>query len=244
MHRFFTDTQGTMDGFAYLEEEDGRHALRVLRLTTGEEIVLLDGSNAWQGEIVDITNDQVKVKFVSPLPSTEPKLSITLYQGLPKGDKMDWIIQKGTEIGITSFVPVAMSRSIVQLNQKDGAKKQQRWQKIAREAAKQSGRCHVPKVALPMSFKQATNALCHHGQVLVPWEDAQGASILFARKDHPALDVGIVIGPEGGISPQEIECLQTLAAALPVTLGPRILRTETAGLAAACVLLTVSGDMA
>ena len=244
MHRFFTDEWGIENGFACLEEADGRHAARVLRLEAGDEIVLLDGKSAWRGKIVQTDGDAVKAAALEKLPSTEPRLLITLYQGLPKADKMDWIVQKGTEIGISAFVPVQMERSIVRLNPRDSEKKRDRWRKIAREASKQAGRCHVPQVFAPLSFAAAVEMAAGRGQALVPWEEAKGVGIAAAREGNACMEVSVWIGPEGGVTREEIEALKKAARAIPVTLGPRILRTETAGLAAACALLTLSGDMA
>ena len=146
MHRFYADERGVNGDVAYLCEEDARHAVRVLRMKLGEPCEIFVGGKRYAAEISAIGDNQVQVLLNSELPTTEAKLRITLYQGLPKADKMELIVQKAVELGAESIVPVAMSRCVVQLNAKDGAKKQERWQKIAREACKQSGRCEMMQV--------------------------------------------------------------------------------------------------
>lgn len=243
MHRFYADARGIQEDSAYLCEEDARHAIRVLRMKVGEGCELFADGQRYACEIADITDTAVQVSVHGGLPSTEAKLRITLYQGLPKADKMELIVQKAVELGASAVVPVAMSRCVVQLSDKDGHKKQERWQKIAREACKQSGRCEMMPVEAPISFKQMLTRLAEHGAAIVPWEDARGYSLSRFHQEHPDVtDLAIVIGPEGGMSAEEIARMKT-ADCLSVTLGPRILRTETAGLCAMSALFCLYGDM-
>ena len=156
---------------------------------------------------------------------------------------MDWIVQKSVELGVARIVPVAFSRCVVRLSEKDGAKKQERWQKIAREAGKQSGRCIVPEVLPPVSLKKLPDLFDECEQVAVPWEECPNRGPLAFAKEYPRLrSLGIVIGPEGGIAPEEMEQL-TAFGGKPITLGKRILRTETAGLAALSVFFGLYGEM-
>ena len=243
MHRFYADERGVVNDTAYLCEDDARHATRVLRMKTGESCELFADGRRFSGEIAAIGDGEVSVRITGEMPSTEAKLHITLYQGLPKADKMELIVQKATELGAASVVPVAMSRCVVQLDGKDGRKKQERWQKIAREACKQSGRCEMLQVWEPISFKQLLARLPQHQAAIVPWEDARGYSLARFRQEHPDVtDLAIVIGPEGGMSEEEIARMKE-ADCRSVTLGPRILRTETAGLCAMSALLCLYGDM-
>ncbi|MGN1369483.1 MAG: 16S rRNA (uracil(1498)-N(3))-methyltransferase [Aristaeellaceae bacterium] len=243
MHRFYADEQGVTDDIATLCEEDARHATRVLRMKPGEGCELFAGGRRFSGEIASIGEEGAQVRITGELPSTEAKLRITLYQGLPKADKMELIVQKSVELGACAVVPVAMSRCVVQLDAKDGRKKQERWQKIAREACKQSGRCEMMQVSEPISFKQLLARLPEHGVAIVPWEDARGYSLARFHAEHPGItDLAIVIGPEGGMSEEEISRMKD-AACRAVTLGPRILRTETAGLCAMSALFCLYGDM-
>ena len=243
MHRFYSEECPEQGSPIALTPEDSAHALRVLRLEPGDEVELLGGGQRWQGQLIRIESGLAVILPHTPLPTTEPALRITLYQGLPKADKMDWIVQKAVELGAARIVPVAMQRSVVKLNPRDGEKKQQRWQRIAREAGKQSGRCMLPQVAQPLSFTAMCAELQAGEQILVPWEEAAGYSLRAFAGEHPAVrELGLVIGPEGGITPEEIETMRRAGAA-PVTLGPRILRTETAGLAALSALYALYGEM-
>lgn len=242
MHRFYADESGLADGFVRLNAEDAHHAQRVLRMKPGEQAQIFCDQRRYTAEITDLS-DGVTLRILEELPSTEAALRITLYQGLPKADKMELITQKAVELGADRVVPVAMSRCVVQLNSKDGAKKQERWQKIAREACKQSGRCQMMPVDAPISFKELLRRLPNHAAAIVPWEDARGYSLRTFQQEHPDVrDVAIVIGPEGGMSPEEITQMKD-AGCRSVTLGPRILRTETAGLSAISALLCLYGDM-
>ena len=243
MHRFYADDRGVTGETAFLCEEDAHHAIRVLRMKPGEGCELFAGGRRFSGEVASIGDGAVQVRITGELPSTEPRLRVTLYQGLPKADKMELIVQKSVELGACAVVPVAMSRCVVQLDAKDGRKKQERWQKIAREACKQSGRCEMMQVTEPISFRQLLARLPEHGASIVPWEDARGYSLARFHAEHPDIaDLAIVIGPEGGMSGEEIDRMKG-AKCCAVTLGPRILRTETAGLCAMSALFCLYGDM-
>ena len=243
MHRFYADDRGVTGETAFLCEEDAHHAIRVLRMKPGEGCELFAGGRRFSGEVASIGDGAVQVRITGELPSTEPRLRVTLYQGLPKADKMELIVQKAVELGACAVVPVAMSRCVVQLDAKDGRKKQERWQKIAREACKQSGRCEMMQVTEPISFRQLLARLPEHGAAIVPWEDARGYSLARFHAEHPDItDLAIVIGPEGGMSGEEIERMQG-SKCRAVTLGPRILRTETAGLCAMSALFCLYGEM-
>ena len=239
MHRFFADENGIVNGLARLEAEDANHALRVLRLSAGEKIHLFSGGEAYLAEIADVSAG-VAARILSPVKSPEASLRVTLYQGVPKGDKMDYIVQKCTEAGAARIVPVNMPRCVARLEGKDD-KKLARWNRIAREAAKQAFRPVTPEVCPPVSMKQLPALLAGHQLALVPWEDARDGSL--RELITPAVtDLAVVIGPEGGMSEADVAPLLA-AGAKAVTLGPRIFRTETAGLAALISLLTLTGDM-
>ena len=243
MHRFYADDREIRDGQAWLEPEDARHAARVLRMKAGERLELFSDGGRWEAEFLSVTPEEAVCRVIAPLQTTEPRLKITLYQGLPKGDKMDLIVQKATELGACRVVPVAMSRSVVQLKANEGEKKRERWQRIAREAAKQSGRCLLMPVEAPISMKELLRRLPEHEAALIPWEDAAGYSLTAFHREKPeVLDVAVVIGPEGGMSAEEVDAMLE-AGGRAVTLGPRILRTETAGLAAITALLCLWGEM-
>ena len=240
MHRFFA--AGEENGLVRLAEEDARHARSVLRLRPGDTIELFDADNRHLAVLTEV-GEKCLCRVTGALPGTEAALRITLFQGLPKADKLELIAQKAVELGADSLVPVAMSRCVVKLNAKDGDKKRERWQKIAREASKQSGRCRVMTVEAPVSFSSMLERFAAFDAVLVPWEDCRGLSLKRFAAAHPDIrTLAVVIGPEGGMSAEEVDRMKERGA-LPVTLGPRILRTETAGLAAVSALMCLYDEM-
>jgi len=246
MHRFFADETGIVNGTARLSAEDSRHALRVLRLDVGDEVELVCEPTHYLAGIAGIEDGMVTVAIRGELRPTEAKTQVTLYQGLPKADKMELIAQKTTELGVYAIRPVAMERCVVKLEGKDAGKKIERWQKIAREAVKQCARTAVPEVLEVRKLAQIQAELAQLDVLIVPWEEARDGSIRdalapFAQKEE--LRVGILIGPEGGISQKEAYWLAENAQAKLVTLGPRILRTETAGLAALTMVMAYRGEM-
>jgi len=243
MHRFYADPENCVDNIVSLPEEDARHACTVLRMKPGQQAEIFMGGNRWSAEMVSVSPKDVRLKLVSQLPSTEPSVFVTLYQGLPKSDKMDLIMQKAVELGVSRIVPVLMERCVSRPDPKDSARKLERWRKIVREAGKQSGRCLIPEVAEILTLKQVLNDPALPEVNIVPWENTEGNGPLSFSKSHPALSsIGIMIGPEGGIDENEIELLQA-AGFVPVTLGKRILRTETAGLAAVSAIMCLYGEM-
>ena len=245
MHRFFADEAGIQSGKARLNAEDSKHALRVLRLEEGDEIELVCAPARYLARI-ESAEDIVTVSVLEELRRTEAKTQVTLYQGLPKADKMELIAQKTTELGVFAIRPVAMERCVVKLEGKDAAKKIERWQKIAREAVKQCARTAVPEVLEVKKLAQLKDEFAQLDVLIVPWEAARDGSVraaLTPYADKEDLRIGILIGPEGGISEKEAMWLSENANAKLVTLGPRILRTETAGLAALTMVMAYRGEM-
>lgn len=246
MHRFFADENGIVNRTAALNAGDSQHALRVLRLGSGDEVELVCAPGRYLAEIAGEADGRVQVKILQALRPTEARTQVTLYQGLPKADKMEMIAQKTTELGVHAIRPVAMERCVVKLEGKDAGKKTERWQKIAREAVKQCARVAVPEVLEPKKLAQLQDELSQLDVLIVPWEDARDGSIrqaLAPFEGQEDLRVGILIGPEGGISGQEAHWLAENAGAKLVTLGPRILRTETAGLCALTMVMAFRGEM-
>ncbi|MBQ9859786.1 MAG: 16S rRNA (uracil(1498)-N(3))-methyltransferase [Clostridia bacterium] len=241
MPRFFVEPPLAVGQTATIDGADARHIAGALRMTVGETLTLCDGQGTdYACTVAAVERESVSLTVDAAAPTlTEPTLAVTLYMGLPKGDKMELIIQKAVELGVTAVVPVATARSIVRLDQKDGAKKQQRWQKIAAEAAGQSGRGIIPTVEQPLSWKQAlprweqeNTLLCYEGggapigQLVTPADTA----------------LSLVVGPEGGFDPAEVAAVTAVGGRI-ATLGKRILRCETAPLAALAVLMERSGNM-
>lgn len=243
MRRFYADNEPGDASLARLQPEDVRHALSVLRLKTGDMVEIICGNNLWLSEIVRADRQVILVRKIKLLPSTEPQLKITLFQGLPKTDKMDWIVQKATEIGVSRIVPLEMNRCVTRMDSVDAAHKGERWQKIAREAGKQSCRCIIPEVLPLLPFHQLSTFAGLPSLNIVPWEESKEYGPLAFHEEHPSVStLGILIGPEGGIEEEEIRFLKELGFHT-MTLGKRILRTETAGLVASSVMMSLYGEM-
>lgn len=244
MNSFYIEGSGALDALVYLTQEDAKHASQVMRMQAGEQIYAVDAQGRrFLAELQNVTKTQCSAILKEMLPDNEPEVRITLYQGLPKADKMDLIVQKLTELGAAKVVPVKMERCVVKLDEKDGKKRCERLNKIAREAAKQCKRGVAPEIAAPQTWKQLTADMAKHDLLMVPWEDASGYGMKAAHADFPnAKDIGIVIGPEGGMSAAEIEAIEAVGAK-QITLGPRILRTETAAVASCTMAMLLWGDI-
>lgn len=244
MHRFLVPPGAQPGQAVALSPQEAAHAVRVLRLSPGEPVELSDGAGAlWSGRIERADREGVAVRVLEALADNEPPVEVHLFQGLPKADKLELVAQKATELGAARLIPVRMERTVVKLSGQDGEKRQGRLQRICQEAAKQCGRGRVLQVEAPAGWAQALEEMRRLPLMLMPWEEASGAGLRAVRAAHPeAARIGVLIGPEGGISPREAQ--EAMAAgALSVTLGPRILRTETAALAALSLILYAWGDL-
>ena len=240
MHHFFVTPEQVKENQILVQGSDVNHIKNVLRMKVGEELHISDGNNKkYLCEIETMSAEEVKVLIKEVLESdTELPSKIYLFQGLPKSDKMELIIQKAVELGAYEIIPVATKRAVVKLDDKKAGKKVERWNSIAEGGAKQSGRNVVPKVANVMSFKEALRYAERLDVVLIPYELAEGMEETRAiiGNIQPGQSVGVFIGPEGGFETTEVE--QALAmGAKAVTLGKRILRTETAGLTTLSILM-------
>ena len=244
MNSFYIEGCGEVGQTACLKPEDARHCAQVLRMQRGEEFYAVgEGGGRFLAELREVYKENCTALLREALSDNEAELRVTIYQGLPKADKLELVTQKLTELGAARLVPVKMERCVVKLNDKDAQKKQERLQKIAREAAKQCKRGGCLEVAAPQSWKQLRDQMTAHDLLLVPWEDARGFGLKAAREAYPeARNIGIVIGPEGGMSESEVRALEELGAK-QITLGPRILRTETAAIAAATMAMLLWGDI-
>lgn len=239
MPRFFcTDIR---EPYIHITGDDAHHISRVLRLREGDSLVICDGNGTdYTADIEEIAPHEVRLIITGSSPTlSEPSLQITLYQGLPKGDKMEWIIQKTVELGVCRIVPVITERSIARPDAAKAAKKQERWQKIAAEAAGQSGRGLIPPVEIPISWQQLCDRV-RPEETLVFYEG--GGESLLSLIGPDRRELAVIIGPEGGFSGEEIGALTEMGVQT-ATLGPRILRCETAPIAALSVILSLSGNM-
>lgn len=245
MHRFFVPQvfgeEMTITGV------DAKHISKVLRMTIGDELQIVsdDGVSAL-GKISFIDAECVKVGDLKVIAeSHEPRVKITLAQGLAKGEKMEFIIQKAVELGATSIVPVAMEHSVVRLDGVKAAKKVERWQKIAESAAKQSKRDIIPEVQNVMCMREMLAANdCKTKIIAYECEDQTSlkTALKKAIEANRIDDLLLIIGPEGGISESELELARS-AGSVPVSLGRRILRAETAGLVAMSAIFYETGDL-
>ncbi len=237
MNRFFVKKADILDNTAVITGEDVKHISKVLRMAPGDKVMLCDGEGyQYLAHIDEITKDEVTLGILyKEKCASEPSRRITLYQGLPKGDKMELIVQKCVELGISEIVPVAAERSIVRIKPGEFGGKRTRYQRVAYEAAKQCGRGRIPEIADLTTFKTA-DMTCHD-LIIIAYEDEKGNTLKsLLRANMQAKDIAIVIGPEGGLESSEVELL-TQKGGKAVTLGPRILRTETAGMAALAMIL-------
>lgn len=239
MYHFFVDRSQVNEKTAFIEGSDVNHIKNVLRMKPGEKIDVSDGSNTiYHCEIDRLEDSTVVCNVLSSEDSyAELPAQIYLFQGLPKADKMELIIQKAVELGVTAVVPMSTSRAVVKLDAKKEESKLKRWNGISESAAKQSGRTFIPQVESVMNFKQAVERMQSLTHKLIPYELSEDMEetrkLLYAVK--PGESVGIMIGPEGGFEKEEITYALEHGI-MPITLGKRILRTETAGMSILSVL--------
>ena len=238
MPRFFKEITPPT---AVLDGADGAHIRRSLRMQVGETLTVCDGRGTDHTcRITAFEGDAVTLTVEASAPSrTEPTTRVTLYMGLPKADKLEWVIQKAVELGVDTVVPVVTSRSIVKLDAASAAKKQERWQRIAAEAAGQSERGVIPTVELPITFAAALKRMAAEKLLILYEGGGQTMETLLSPADG---QVSLFVGPEGGIAPEEVAAMQQ-AGGVCTTLGPRILRCETAPIAALAVTMHLTGNL-
>ena len=242
MHRFFLPR--AFSPVMTITGMDAHHIKDVLRLQAGDQVqVVADDGITALGTITALATGTVTLSCTRlETGSHEPRVRLALAQGLAKGEKMDWVIQKAVELGVSIIYPVAMRHAVVQLDAAQAAKKVQRWQKIAETAAQQSQRDLVPRVA-PVQTLASLLQTEQSRLKLLAYESEQQVSLKTVLEAHPEADsVLVIIGPEGGLAETEVEAA-TAAGAISVSLGRRILRTETAGMVALAAILYASGDL-
>lgn len=240
MYRFFIEERQVDGASIWLEGDDVNHIRNVLRMKCGERVLLCNEAGMeYESELVSLEGDRIQARILD-IHGAEAELStrIVLFQGLPKGDKMDLVIQKAIELGASEIVPVKMKRCVVKLDDKKAKKKTERWNAVALSAAKQSRRGIIPKVSQVCGFQEAVKRAGDLSMVLVPYEAAEGMefSKRLIKEVKGKESVGIFIGPEGGFEQAEIDELRG-AGGQVLSLGKRILRTETAGMAMLSVLM-------
>ena len=239
MYQFFVDEQQVQQDQIVITGQDVNHIGNVLRMKPGEKVRISDSNeNSYFCRIAEIAEDEViaVIEEKDEL-GTEFAHKVFLFQGLPKSDKMELIIQKAVELGVYEVIPVAMTNCVVKLDQKKAANKQKRWQAIAESAAKQSKRTVIPQVQMPVSWKEAVELAKKLDITLVPYENERGmaATRESIRQIPKGASIGIMIGPEGGFADAEIAAVD--GNMHRISLGRRILRTETAGIATLSMLI-------
>lgn len=246
MHKFFVEKNNITDDKAYIVGDDVKHIYKVLRLQEGEKVSInnCDGEE-FLGTIDKVDKKEVVVSLIEKLDiNNESPLEVCLFQGVPKSSKMDLIVQKVTELGVKEVTPIITERVIVK-NDIGEYRKLDRWIRIALEACKQSKRSIIPNINPPMEFEQLLIKLKEFDLVLVPYENEEGYGIKKVVEDidkSKIKKIAIIVGPEGGFEEREIEVLKNIGAYI-ITLGPRILRTETAGFVCTSLIMYELGDL-
>ncbi len=240
MYNFFVESsQKTHDGYLIVGK-DYNHIKNVLRMKTGEDLLVTFDGKSDLCCIMDFTPTEVVVKVIKPdYQSTELPVSITLFQGIAKGEKMELVIQKAVELGASEIVPVEMKRCIAKIEKNKAKQKTERFNLISESASKQSKRNVIPKVLEPMTYNEFLAYAKDFDLVIVPYECAEGMaetqSVLNEIKR--GMKIGVIIGSEGGFDDSEIEKAKTLDNARVISLGKRILRTETASITALSLIM-------
>ncbi|MCL0051937.1 16S rRNA (uracil(1498)-N(3))-methyltransferase [Peptococcaceae bacterium] len=244
MHHFFVAPSDVEQDRVFIKGSDARHIAKVLRLIKGDKITVSDGAkNLYKVELANVALNVVECRIIESISiETQPCFKLTLMQCLPKSSKMELVIQKGTELGVSCFVPLMCKRTIVKLDEKSIKTKLRRWKKIAYEAAKQSRRLTVPEVLEPISLREAIEKIDEKALILMPWEGEQAVSLKDVLSEYEKLNRAyVIIGPEGGFETEEVELAKKHNAKI-VSLGKRIMRAETAGLYVASVLVYLFGE--
>lgn len=237
MPKFFVKQEQINGNIIEIKKDDVKHIKNVLRKEINDEIEICNQENGqnYKCQIEQINQENIKCRIIEKIENKiESQIYVDIYQGLPKADKMELIIQKSVELGVHKIVPTNMKRCIVKIEEKEEHKKIERWQKISEVAAKQSGRNSIPKIENITNIKKISNELKEYDILLVAYEEEQQNTLKqelteIKKKEKEKLNIGVVIGPEGGIDKEEIEILKHSGAKI-VTLGQRILRTETVAL--------------
>lgn len=243
MPRFFVKNEQIKGTTIEILGEDVKHIKNVLRKQIGDNIEICDQDTekSYICEIEKIGNESILTNIIEELQSYDDNIKVDIYQGLPKADKMELIIQKSVELGVNSIIPVAMKRCVVKIESKDESKKIARWQKIAESPAKQSGRSTIPEIKNIVNIEKIIQLIKEYDCVIVAYENEKNNTIKrelleIKEKVHDKVKIAVIIGPEGGLEEKDVELLKHNGAKI-VTLGHRILRTETVALNVLSVIM-------
>ena len=237
MYNFFVNSNDICDNIARISGEDYNHIKNVLRMKLGTKILINDKgkNNSYLTEIQKISEKEILCKIIEKIESNEMKIKVTLFQGVPKSDKMEYIIQKSVELGVYEIIPTQMKNCVAKINNEEN--KLIRWNKISETAAKQSKRSIIPKVENKISFDELINRMKEFDLTIVAYEDEKNTNMKDILRNYPNVkSIAIIIGPEGGIDKNELEIMSNNGAK-HASLGKRILRTETASIAMLSMIL-------
>lgn len=248
MYKFFVNSEQIKQDEVSIVGEDVNHIKNVLRLEINDriEVTEITTSCSYECELKEVNKEGIKAKIIKKIEvSNEPKTYLHIFQGLPKADKLEWIIQKAVEVGVSEITPVMMERTIVKLEDKTKMKKTERWRKIAEVAAKQSKRDKIVNINLPINIQSIYEKTKNYDIVLIAYENESQKDIktlLRQVQGKENLKIAVIIGPEGGLEEKEVEYLISQGAET-ITLGKRILRTETAPIVLASVIMYEFDEM-
>ncbi|MHB1125799.1 MAG: 16S rRNA (uracil(1498)-N(3))-methyltransferase [Bacillota bacterium] len=244
MHRFFVEPHQITEDWVVIKGADLRHLNLVLRMRPGQEIEVADGYGCeYRVQLVTVSQEQAEGRIMErKISRSEPAVEVVLYQGLSKGDKLELVIQKGVEVGVKQIIPVISERTVIQWK-RSGGQRLDRWQRVAMEAAKQSRRGCIPEVTEPVELIPCLEHWPEGLFGLFLWEEerSKGLKEVLRQAENPRR-VALMVGPEGGFTAEEAS-LAAERGLIPVSLGPRILRTETAGIVALALVLYELGDL-
>jgi 16S rRNA (uracil1498-N3)-methyltransferase len=250
MQRYFIPKVDFLERIAYIRGDDAHHLMRVMRASPGDTVIVTDGADREAiAEVAEADKESVRLHILEERPmSGEPRAQVWIAQSLPKGDKLETVIQKGTEIGAARFLPFVSARTVVQYDARKEAKRLERWRKIAKEAAEQAHRSRIPDVEEPRSWKQLLTLVPDCALALFCYELEGGAQLKDALKaarigeEVPRRPILVIIGPEGGFTEAEASEAEEIGCK-SIGLGKRILRTETASLVALSCVMYETGEM-
>ncbi len=243
MKKIFLENNELQGDYIKVNLEESNHIMNALRHKIGDEIVVSnEDDKEYITEISDYSEGIITLKIKDIIPLQKSELEIILYQGLCKGDKMDFIIQKATEVGISSIIPIETMRTIVKLDSGKSEKKVERWQKIASEAAKQSNAPFIPKIGSVTNIKGMINSLEKDVKYILFWEEEKSLKLREALNKISEKRIALIIGPEGGFDEKEVSFLKEKGV-ISVSLGEKILRTETAAIAASTCVMYHFGEL-
>lgn len=235
---FFVDKDKVKDNFIFIENSDINHIKNVLRKNVGDILDIVSDKVKYRAEIVEISSTKIKCAILEKSENIDQKVNLTIFQGLAKADKIEYIIQKCTELGVYEIVPTEMKRCVVKLDEKDKNKKIERWQKIAEVAAKQSLRNDILIIEKIQSFKEMLSSFKNYDLVILAYEKEHNIKLkdVLRNIDNDIHNIAVIIGPEGGFDADEVMALVDNNAKA-ISLGKRILRTETAPIAISAMIM-------